>query len=98
MVFRSDATVFVEKSSRRAVRVRVHRATWNPVINEGANNDEGSILAAGGWPRGMAAAFLNGMNALENAPKPNSLSLGPKADAAFPNFSDFFNFYEGIFF
>tara|TARA_B100000405_G_scaffold139016_1_gene97329 strand:+ start:712 stop:843 length:132 start_codon:yes stop_codon:yes gene_type:complete len=26
----------------------------------------------------MAAAFLNGMNALENAPKPNSLSLGPK--------------------
>ena len=46
----------------------------------------------GGWPRGMAAAFLNGMNALENAPKPN-LSLGPKADAAFPNFSDFFNFY-----
>ena len=31
VVFRSDATV-LEQSSKKTVRVRVHRATWKPVI------------------------------------------------------------------
>ena len=32
VVFRSDATVLFEQSSKKTVRVRVHRATWKPVI------------------------------------------------------------------